>query len=337
MGCNFLPSTAINQMEMFQSHDYDRHRETLIRELDWAADVGMNTLRVFLHDLLWTADADGLYHRIDDFLDLCAARRIRPMLVFFDACHRPEPRIGAQPLPAPGLHNPGWAQSPAVSALMDETEWSRLERYVTDVLKRFGSDERILCWDLYNEPCNGGFDGNETKQPASARLVTEVFAWARGTDPIHPLTVCIWEFTLDPLADHDEALLPSHQLALLQAQRTAAAQADIISFHDYSPAAKIRHKIDRLQSLGRPVLCTEYLARTVDCHLTECLPIFHDTKVAAYNWGFVAGKSQTYQPWGSEVGAAESSPWFHDLLRPDGTAFDPAETGLIRKLTRETS
>ncbi len=333
VGCNFLPSSAINQLEMFQADDYERHRETLVRELDWAAKLGMNTLRIFLHDLLWGADAAGFCRRLDDFLDLCAARGIRPMIVFFDACHRPEPRIGRQPAPTPGIHNPGWAQSPSVSALMDDAEWPRLERYVTGVLARYGADDRILCWDLYNEPCNGGFDGNETKQPASARLVTEVFAWARAAAPMHPLTVCTWTPELNPVSGHDEDALPLPQRELLRAQRAAVALSDVISFHDYNPASKVRDQIERLATLGRPLLCTEYLARTIGSLFSECLPLFREHSIAAYNWGFVAGKSQTYQPWNTPADSPEPNPWFHDILRPDGTPFDADETRLIRELT----
>lgn len=332
VGCNFLPSSAINQLEMFQPADYDRHRPVLVRELDWAAGLGMNTLRVFLHDLLWSSDASGFFRRLDDFLGLCAGRGIRPMLVFFDACHRPEPEAGPQPAPTPGIHNPGWAQSPAVSILMDSSRWPALERYVTDVLKRHGQDPRILCWDLYNEPCNSGFDGNNTKAGASARLVAEVFAWARAAAPAQPLTVCVWNKP-DPLATHDESALPEHQRHLLHAQRTALAQSDVISFHNYNPPAALRTHIAQLQALGRPVLCTEYMARNQQSLFQTCLPVFKETRVAAYNWGFVSGKSQTIFPWGSPEGAPEPAVWFHDILRQDGTPFDAEETGAIRRHT----
>ncbi len=329
LGCNFLPSTAVNQLEMFQPDDYDRHRPVLVRELDWAAGAGLNSLRVFLHDLLWETDADGFFKRLDDFLDLCAARNIQPMLVFFDACHRPEPQPGPQPPPTPGLHNPGWAQSPAVSTLTNPTQWGRLERYVTDVLRRHGTDPRILCWDLYNEPCNGGFDGNSTKATASARLVTEVFAWARAAGAAQPLTVCAWNAPR-PLAPVNEDMLDAHGRALLAAQRTAVEHSDVLSFHDYGGPDSVRTWVTELSTLGRPVLCTEYMARTTGSRFDNILPILNELNVGAYHWGWVAGKSQTWFPWGPAGDPAEPALWFHDVLRPDGSPFNAAEIELLR-------
>ncbi len=332
VGCNFLPSTAINQLEMFQADDYDKNRDVLARELTWSSELGMNTHRVFLHDLLWSADPEALYRRLDDFLELCAAREIRPMLVFFDACHRPEPRLGVQPAPTPGKHNPGWAQSPQVSVLMDESQWGRLERYVTAVLGRHGRDERILCWDLYNEPCNSGFDLKAEKCAASARLVPLAFQWARAAAPTQPLTVCVWH-DFNPAEDHDASSLGEADLSVRQAQRDALALSDIITFHNYGEPSNLQRNIERLTPLGRPLLCTEYMARTRGSLLTTCLPVLKEAGVAAYNWGLVAGKSQTMFPWGSPEGAPEPDPWFHDLLRPDGEPYDPMEVEVLRQLT----
>lgn len=330
-GANFLPSTAINQLEMFQPADYDRNRPVLERELDWVAGLGMNTLRVFLHDLLWTADSDGFSRRLDDFLGLCASRAIRPMLVFFDACHRPEPKLGTQPAPVPGLHNPGWAQSPAVSLLTDETRWAVLERYVGAVLGRWGKDERILCWDLYNEPCNAGFDRNQGKAACSAKLVREVFAWARAASPTQPLTVCVWSAP-EPMQAHARENLSAFECSLLEAQTVALEQSDVLSFHNYSPADELRKQIEKFLPYDRPILCTEYMARTRGSVFQTCLPLLKEYGVAAYNWGFVAGKSQTLFPWGPPSDRGEPEVWFHDILRPDGTPFDPAEAEIIRRL-----
>lgn len=331
VGCNFLPSTAINQLEMFQAEDYAAGRNRLALELDWAAALGMNTLRVFLHDLLWEEDAAGFCARIDDFLSLCARRKIRPMLVIFDACHRPEPRLGRQPAPTPGIHNPGWAQSPAVSLLRDEARWPQLEAYVRGVLERFGRDERILAWDLYNEPCNAGFDGDESKAVHSARLVSNVFQWAQASRPDQPLTVCQWSapFPSDDPAGHTE-----YQRHLQEAQRVALESSDIISFHNYGTAREMSSIIDGLEPLGRPLLCTEFMARTAGSRFETCLPMLKTRGVAAYHWGFVSGKSQTIFPWGSPAGAPEPAVWFHDILRVDGSAFDASETALFKELSR---
>lgn len=330
VGCNFLPSSAINQLEMFQPDSFDR--PTLNRELDWAAGLGMNSLRVFLHDLLWQTSEKDFFKILDEFLDMCAARKIVPMLVFFDDCHRPEPKAGKQPAPIPSIHNSGWAQSPGVPTLTNPREWRRLEKYVKATLKQFGKDERILCWDLFNEPCNNGFDGNKSKTPYSVLLLKEVFGWAREINPMHPITVGTWNYP-HPYDVHDEEALEPHIYDLLVAQRFAIANSDLITYHNYGSPESQENQIVELKKLGRPFACTEYMARTINSTFHGSLPIFKREKVGAYNWGFVAGKSNTIYPWGTPEGAPEPKPWFHDIYRVDGTPFDTAEVELFRSLT----
>lgn len=111
VGCNYYPATAINQIDMWQASTWDP--ETIDKELGWAESIGFNTLRVYLHDLVWADDENGLYERMDQFLDICAKHGIRPFFVFFDDCHFPKPKLGEQPLPVRGYHNSGWVNSPA--------------------------------------------------------------------------------------------------------------------------------------------------------------------------------------------------------------------------------
>src|SRR5512136_1934485 len=91
VGCNFTPSTAINQLEMWQADTFDP--ETINRELGWAAGAGFNTMRVFLHDLAWQADPDGLKQRMDRYLGIAARHAIRTLFVVFDDCWNTEPKI----------------------------------------------------------------------------------------------------------------------------------------------------------------------------------------------------------------------------------------------------
>ncbi len=46
-GSNFQPSTAINQLEMFQAETFDT--AAINRELGWAQGLGFNVMRVYLH------------------------------------------------------------------------------------------------------------------------------------------------------------------------------------------------------------------------------------------------------------------------------------------------
>jgi hypothetical protein len=307
VGCNFIPSTAINQLEMWQEATFDP--QTIARELGWAADIGFNTVRVYLHDLAWEADAEGFRQRVHQFLEITQQFGIKPLFVFFDDCWNGNPRIGRQPEPVPSVHNSGWLQSPGLEVVNDPESWGRLERYVGDVVSTFSQDERILMWDLYNEPGN---NGNGAK---SLPLVKAVFEWARDAGPSQPLSVGIW-FDLPELNEHLIAL------------------SDVITFHNYAPADKLVQQIAELRQHDRPLICTEWMARTLGSLVETILPVFYQENVGCINWGLVAGKTNTIWRWGTEEGAPEPDPWFHDLLRADGTPYREQETALFRKFAK---
>jgi hypothetical protein len=307
VGCNFIPSTAINQLEMWQADTFDP--ATIDRELGWAANkLGFNTVRVFLHDLAYQADPPGFKQRVGKFLEIADRHGIRPLFVIFDDCWNQDPKAGKQPAPKPGIHNSGWVQSPSTKVVCDPEQWDRLEKYVTDVVGTFANDRRILMWDLYNEP------GNEKLNDKSKGLLTQVFAWARKAKPSQPLTVGPWrdDKTLNPI--------------MLE-------NSDVITFHEYNDAKALQGHIERLKKLGRPLICTEWMARTHGSRVATHLPIFHGEKVGCYIWGLVSGKTQTIYPWRSKPNAPEPKEWFHDLFRADGTAFDAKEVELFRTLT----
>ena len=311
VGCNFIPSTAINQLEMWQEDTFDP--ETIDRELGWAAQkLGFNTVRVFLHDLVYEADPKGFKDRLEKYLQIADKHKIRSMLVFFDDVWNPEPKLGKQPEPRPGVHNSAWMRSPGPKVVNDPESWPRLECYVTDILKTFAKDNRIVLWDLYNEP------GNEKQVNKSLPLLKEVFAWARKVSPEQPLSVGLWRY------DKDFKELNDFQLAA----------SDVVTFHHYGNAKDLRRLIGDLKKHGRPVICTEWMARTNKSLVDANLPVFFKEEVGCYNWGLVSGKTQTIFPWGSKEGSPEPKVWFHDLFRADGTPFDAKEIYLFRTLTR---
>jgi hypothetical protein len=305
-GCNFIPSTAINQLEMWQADTFDP--KTIDRELGWARGLGMNTARVFLHDLAWEADADGFKKRINAYLEIADRHGIRTLFVLFDDCWNQNPKVGKQPAPVPGVHNSGWVQSPGSALVVNPKEWPRLERYVKDIVSTFGKDKRVLMWDLYNEP------GNNKLEAKSLPLVKAVFRWARAANPSQPLTVGVW---------FGNKVLNDYQLGT----------SDVITFHNYNKVDDLRNEIRRLKKLGRPVICTEFMARTRASKFVTHLPVFKEEHVGCYCWGLVSGKTQTIHAWGSKKGAPEPKVWFHDIFRADGTPFDPQEVAAIKKLT----
>jgi hypothetical protein len=134
VGANFLPSTAINELEMWQAESFDT--ATIDRELGWAEGIGMNTMRVFLHNLVWEQDPKGFDHRVDEFLAIAARHHIRPVFVLFDSCWDPRPKLGPQHPPIPGVHNSGWVQAPGAEILSrrfsptrrNTRDWSAIRR-----------------------------------------------------------------------------------------------------------------------------------------------------------------------------------------------------------------
>ncbi len=324
VGCNFTPSTAGNQLEMWQAATFDA--DTIDRELGWAAGLGMNAVRVYLHDLLYEAEPDAFCARIDRFLDIMAAHGIRMIPVLFDGVWHPEPRLGPQPDPTPRLHNSIWVQSPGSTVLHDRSAWPGLQPYVAGMLERFGTDPRVLAWDLFNEPdqldLNTLVAGTRADKAAAVTdLVGLVFDWARDAGPEQPLTVGIWEWD----DEHAPEPNPLNQLIL--------EHSDIITFHCYEPADALTAVIDGLSAHDRPLVCTEWLARTAGSTV-DLLEIFADRGVGAINWGLVDGRTQTRFPWRSWTEPVDDDePWFHELLHADGSPYAEAEAQVFRRLT----
>lgn len=331
IGSNYVPKSAINQLEMWQAATFDP--DEIDREFTWAESLGMNTMRVFLHDLLWQQDAVGFQKRMDRFLAIASRHHIRPLFVIFDSCWDSLPHLGPQHAPVPGVHNSGWVQSPGAVALDDPAQYPRLKAYVRGVVGAFAKDDRILGWDLWNEPGTENTDSYPGKEPEDkearvAALLPEVFEWAREANPQQPLTSGVWDID----TSRDAAGLAG----LGELQRIQLRESDIITFHNYSWPEDFRREVAWLKKFNRPVICTEFMARPVGSTFDGILPIAKQERVGAINWGFVAGKTQTYFPWESwEHPYVKSQPpvWFHEVLRSDGTPYREAEVELIRKLT----
>jgi len=324
VGANFTPATAVNQLEMWQAETWNPARIAL--ELGWARDIGFNSMRVFLHNLAWQQVRDGFLSRMDEFLVIASERGIKIMFVIFDSCWNPDPQPGPQPQPKPGVHNSHWLQSPGREIFSDAAKFAALEPYVVDVVTRFKDDPRVICWDVWNEPANHNTAANPDGTAAAAAAQGDdillqrlplAFSWVRSAAPSQPLTSCVWNNDYDDL----DTAPPAARLTL--------GLCDIITYHCYLKAADQRKKIEVLETLGRPILCTEYMARTVGSVFEDTLPVFKEKGVGAYNWGFVAGKTQTYIPWQGFPPGDES--WLHDVLRTDGTPYSQEEMDFLKR------
>jgi len=327
VGSNYIPADAINELEMWQADTFDPKRIDL--ELGWAEAIGLNTMRVFLHDLPWQQDAVGFQKRIDKFLEIAAKHHIKPLFVLFDSCWDPQPHLGKQHAPRPGVHNSGWVQSPGAKALQDPSQYPRLEAYVKGVVGAFAKDERILGWDIWNEPDNGNGGSYKELEPKNKNdlviaLLPRAFAWARGAHPKQPLTSGVWK---------DDWSVPEK---LGPGAKIQIETSDVISFHSYDKPEIFEKRILSLQQYHRPLICTEYMARGNGSTFQGSLPIAKKYNVGAINWGLVAGKTQTYLPWDSwqhPYTDREPAVWFHEIFRTDGTPYSAEETELIKRLT----
>lgn len=319
-GVNFVPSTACNTTEWWEPSVYDR--ETSQRELGWARAAGFNSIRVFIQYLVWKHDPDGLKSRVDTLLSIARANGLTVMPVLFDDCtfgspKQTEPYLGRQRDPIPAMILPSWTPSPGHRYIDDPDEWPSLKAYVIDMVGAFASDERIVAWDLYNEP------GNEQTGERSLPLLEASFDWARIAKPTQPLTTGIWnsEAEFEPI------------------NNVMAEISDVISFHAYTDKNGLKATIEKHRRHERPLICTEWMCRHLGSRYETDLPVFRTEGVACYAWGLVNGRTQAHYAWWDKPGD-EIDPnrvWFSDILHKDGSAYDPAEIAAIQAITRGES
>ncbi|GAB3695263.1 cellulase family glycosylhydrolase [Spirosoma flavus] len=309
-GCNFQPSTAINQLEMFQAATFDP--QTIDKELGWAENLGLNAMRVYLHHVAWTSDQAGFKKRLDQYLQISNKHGIKTILVFFDDCWNDEYHPGKQPDPKPGVHNSGWVRDPGKMIFTHADSLPMLERYVKDVMTTFKDDQRILLWDLYNEP------GNNKLLNTSLPLLKAVFGWARDVNPSQPISAGLWNWN-SGFEDLNKVQLEN---------------SDVITYHHYKYIDQHKNTIAELRKENRPLICTEYMARRNGSLFLNIMPLLKQENIGAINWGFVSGKTNTIFAWDTPIPSGkEPELWFHDIFRKDGTPFSEIEIRTIKSLT----
>ena len=326
VGCNFGPSTAINQLEMWQAETWDP--KTINRELGWAKDLGFTSVRVYLHDLVWKHDREGFLKRMDEFLAMADKRGIGTMFVLLDGVWDPSPQSGKQREPRPHVHNSGWVQSPGKEILGDPNRHDELKDYIVGVISHFKDDKRVDVWDIFNEPDNPNHDAYgrvelRDKAEMATMLLKKAFVWAREANPSQPITAGVWVGTWGDPARYN----PMEKVIL--------EESDVISFHNYDTLEQMKQCVENLKRFNRPLLCTEYMARPRGSTFNPVLGYLKSQNVAAYNWGFVAGKTQTIYPWDTWLRTYTGEPdvLFHDIFRANGKPLVPGEVEYIKSVT----
>lgn len=327
-GCNYIPSTAINQLEMWQAETFDV--AIIDRELSWAEDLGFNTVRVFLHHLLWEQDCFGFINRMDQFLSIADKYNIKTMFVLFDAVWDPHPKPGKQPDPKANVHNSGWVQCPGAEVLKNKDAYDALRSYVQGVVGSFKNDDRVLLWDLFNEPDNTNMGSYKDeiygveKAELALLLLQKTFEWVRAIAPQQPLTAAPWK---DDWANVD---------TISAIDKFMFLNSDVISFHSYENKYDLEKRIIALRQFDRPLICSEYMARHLGSTFQDVLPLLKNYNVGALNWGLVAGKTQTHCPWDSWEVAYENEPelWFHDIFHANGEPYDRLEVEFLKNMLK---
>lgn len=329
VGCNYIPANAINQLEMWQEDTFSP--ELIHKELELAASLGFNTIRVFLHQLVWQHHPQAYLNRIDMFLSIAYQHGIKTMLVLFDSVWDPFPKLGIQPAPKHNVHNSGWVQCPGYDILNDPSKYDELRDYVQGIVSYFKNDERVLMWDLFNEPDNMNItsykddDYENHKAELSMLLLKKTINWVRVINPDQPITMAPWKE--DWSSDDVMTALDNYMFT----------HSDIISFHCYEDKKDMEQRILALKRFNRPMLCTEYMARPFKSTFKEILPVLKKHNVGAYSWGLVEGKTQTHCPWDSWNTKYETEPelWFHDIFRKNGQPYIKDEIEFLKEITRE--
>lgn len=308
-GINYVPSYCYSYIEMW--HHFDE--AWIRRELGYAKAIGINSLRVFVAACQWESRREQVSKNLDRFLDISLENGFSVMLTLQPNTYM-IPGQTRTPDEEPFLiryqpsgHDKSWKYKGARIFDCDgrwREDFKGIAAFVSEIVARYGQDRRVAFWDLYNEPWE------------ACRDLLELAFWlAREQNPIQPLTSC-WR---------------------------ALDLSDITSFHCYEQPGKLpqtqingarylsfEEELLRAASTGRPILCTECVARTFGNELKAFLPYYSKAHIGFYIWGFCAGSAQYHIPWDWPIGSPEPKRWFQCLLYPDGTPFDTEEIELIR-------
>ncbi|MBQ2987780.1 MAG: cellulase family glycosylhydrolase [Clostridia bacterium] len=336
-GCNYMSADCANRVDQWQALGFEERFQTTETELALMQKTGFNTVRLIPEYVVWKEEHDGFMERFDRYLSLCAKYGISCMIVLANDCMPPKnelwkkPFIGEQSV-AWGYH--GGKKSAQHSSFAgvaphfyfdDPEECERYFDMVREIVTTYRNDARVCIWDVYNEP------GAGRRTEITPPILQRMFDTVRACEPSQPLTSAVWSC--------EHLLRKSDSNPHKQIEDIIFANSDIISYHYYGEYNTHVRIIKRLKEEGRPIVNTEWLGRIFHNDVFSLFPLFYLEKIGCYNWGFVAGKYQTYEPWDATWSAYERgeledvdfTKWFHDLYRPGHHPYDPKEIKLIRE------
>lgn len=330
-GCNFMSSDCANRIDQWQEFGFEERFETTKREIELAASIGYNSFRLILEFEVWDKEHDGFMKRLDRYLSYMYDHGITAMLVLSNDCTVPKslwkPAVMGPQSYDIGYHG-GRKASPHRSYEGYDERWHILDdpdiakryyEFVREIITTYAHDERVIIWNIMNEPSN-------ERGEKSLVHMEKFFEIAWTISPDQPLCADIWSGMRGARAS---TVIEQRALEL----------SDVISFHQYGSFDTMVSEIEQIKTLGRPALNTEWLHRIFGNNVDNMYPLFYLEKIGSYNWGFVAGKYQTYEPWEGiwmdiEAGRGKNydlTKWQHDLFRPSMRPYDPKEIEIIKK------
>lgn len=331
-GCNYLSADSANYVDQWQSLGFEERFRTTEEEFALMQETGYNAIRVFLEFIVWKEEHDGFLERFDRFLDLAAKYGLSVMVVLANDGMPPAgpgrriPAIGEQVWDW-GYHGGKKVSPHSVQTepcphfyLDDPATAEEYYAFVAEMVRLHKDDSRILIWDVYNEA------GHSNRKILTIPHLKRMFETVRAEDPVQPLTACVCP-----------RRVPTE---LPEVERIAFDNSDLISYHYYHAYESHLRIIKHLKKAGRPLLNTEWLCRCFHNTVFDLFPLFAMERIGCYNWGFVAGKYQTYEPWelvwenyaSGRFTDVDFTKWFHDLYRPNHRPYDPKEIDLIKRV-----
>lgn len=335
-GCNYMSRDCANRIDQWQEHGFEERFETTCEELKLAAETGFNSIRIIPEFYVWLKEHDGFMQRLERYVAAADKFGISCMVVFGNDCCPPKEEalnrlhLGEQHVDW-GYHGGrkisqhGRFEGAGYSVLDDPETAEKFYEFVREIVEKYKNDERIIIWDVFNEP------GNSRRYSMSHLHMKKFFEIIRKIDPIQPLTAGI--FSVSGYFDYGK---------LPEIEKFGLENSDIISYHNYNSYINNVLELKRLKEFERPVINTEWLNRCAGNNVEEMFPLFFLEKVGCYNWGFVAGKYQTYEPWNTiwddlKSGAEyaknyDFTKWLHDLYRPSLNPYNPKEIEIIKTI-----
>lgn len=262
--------------------------------------------------------------RFERYIAFCHEYVMSAMIVLANDCMPPKTELWKMPYVGEQQYDIGYHggkkhsqhgshSGPAPHFYLDDDKTrDNYFEMIREIVSKYKDDERICIWDVYNEP------GNSRRRDITLPNLKAIFSIVREIAPSQPLTCGVWNISGDP------------NTALDEPQQYALDNSDIISYHCYKEYSEHVKIIKRLKKEGRPLLNTEWLGRCFNNDVFSLFPLFYLEKIGCYNWGFVAGKYQTYEPWEGTWEQYTENPsmnvdftvWFHDLYRPNHRPYN---------------